>query len=46
MKHKEVYFCMSEGAVFANSNANAENKFPKSKRKQTHCTKSGITPVK
>ena len=45
-REKEAYFCVSEGAVFANSKANAENIFPRNKRKKTFCTRSGITPVK
>lgn len=45
-KDKSMYFCISEGAVFANSKANAESKFPRGKRKQTHCSPTGIKPVK
>lgn len=45
-RKNEAYFCVSEGAVFAISKANAENIFPRNKRKKTFCTRSGITPIK
>lgn len=45
-KNSSLYFCVADGAVFANSTKNAQSKFGRTKKKTTHCKETGIENVR